>query len=303
MPKILITTSNFDCNLPQVEALRKSGYEIILNPHKRRLTEDEAAILFTSDIAGVIAGVEPLTRRVLQGAKNLKVISRCGTGMDNVDLDAAREHNIVVLNTPDAPAQAVAELAVGLMLNVLRAISTQDRAVRAGKWDRPMGRLLGEQAVGLVGFGRIGRLVAKQVSAFGAKVIAHDPFLDKWNTEAVALDELLARADIVSLHAPYNKDNHCLVDADFLRKMKKDSILINTARGELVDEDALLTALKSGHLAGAGLDVYNAEPYTGPLKDLENIVLTAHTGSYARETRQRQEAEAAENLLNALSKK
>ncbi len=302
MGKILITTSSFDLEAPEIKALEKTGYEVVLNPYKRRLSEEEVSGLLTPDITGMIAGVEPLTRKVIEGAQGLKVISRCGTGMDNVDHEAAQERGVALCNTPDAPAKAVAELTVGLIFSLLRTIPVQDRSIRAGEWERPMGRLLSEQAVGLVGFGRIGKLVAGHLKAFGCEILFYDPFVQQSDLgESLPLDVLLARSDIISLHMPANEQTRNMVDAAFLQKMKKGSYFVNTARGELVDEEALASAVLNGQLAGAALDVYKEEPYNGPLAQLSNVVLSAHTGSYAKETRAQQEAEAARNLLEALN--
>ncbi|PJB69222.1 MAG: hydroxyacid dehydrogenase [Alphaproteobacteria bacterium CG_4_9_14_3_um_filter_47_13] len=299
MQKILITTSSFDLELPEIKTLRESGYEVVLNPYGRRLTEAEIRELLTPDIVGLIAGLEPLTKAVIDAAPHLRVISRCGIGMDNVDLAAAKAQGIQVFNTPDAPTKAVAELAMGLILDALRGISAQDRKIRAGEWQRPMGGLLGARTLGLIGFGRIGRKVAEYAQAFGAEIIMHDPFATD-NPHYVAFDDLLAQADIISLHIPYSKESHHLIDRKALAKMKRGSILVNTARGGLVDEQALAEALQSGHLAGASLDVYAQEPYQGILTDIENITLTAHVGSYAQEARTEQEALAARNMLIGL---
>ncbi len=299
MQKILITTSSFNLETDEVKALQDAGYEVVSNPHKRRLTEGEVSELLTPDIVGMIAGVEPLTRAVIENAQNLKVISRCGIGMNSVDQDAAKDAGIIVSNTPDAPTRAVAELAVGLMLDCLRSISVQDRAIRNKEWGRPMGGLLGERVVGLIGFGRIGKKVAQYVSAFGAEVIAYDSFVTG-DPRLVSLDELLSQSDIVSLHMPYDKDNHHIIDADAFSKMKKGAILINTARGGLVDEIALAASLQNGNLSSAALDVFEEEPYKGALADIDNIVLTAHVGSYAKEARAEQESLATTNLLKGL---
>lgn len=299
MQKVLITTSSFDMDLPEIAAIREAGFEIVLNPLGRRLSEDEVSGLLAPDIAGVIAGLEPLTARVIGGAQGLRVISRCGIGMDNVDLDAAKERGIAVYNTPDAPTKAVAELAIGLMLDVLRGISAQDRAIRGGGWERPMGGLLGARTVGLAGFGRIGRKVADYAAAFGAQIIMHDPFAQD-DPRFVPFEALLARSDILSLHVPYSEENRHMIGAAQLAAMKEGAILINTARGGLVDEEAVAAALRSGRLAGAGLDVFEKEPYKGPLAGVSGAILTAHTGSYAKEARTEQEALAARNLLAGL---
>lgn len=302
MNKILISTSSFDAdNNPALDALRSAGFDIVLNPHQRRLTEDEAAALLTADVVGMIAGVEPLTRRVLEGAPSLKVVSRAGIGLDSVDLDAAKALGIAVSNTPQAPVAAVAELTVGLMLDLLRNISAADRDLRAGIWKPRMGNLLGAQTVGLVGYGRIGRAAATLLKAFGANVLACDPLhVGDDDVAALGIDHLLAAADIVSLHLPYSATNHHLIDADRLAQMKRGALLVNTSRGGLVDETALAAALGSGHLAGAALDAFEEEPYRGPLAALPQMVLTAHMGSYAKESRSRMELEAAENLVAGL---
>jgi len=306
MAKILITTSSFssaaDAELAQ---LRVAGYEVVLNPRRRRLSEDEAQALLTADVEGMIAGVEPLTRRVLAGAKGLKVVSRCGIGLDSVDLEAARELGIEVLNTPDAPSGAVAEITVGLTLAVLRKIALADRQVRAGQWRSLMGRLLSAQVAGVVGYGRIGRKVAALFGAFGCRVLACDPVATAAapGVTLCGLDELLARSDIVSLHLPIGPDTAKLMNAARIARMKKGAVLVNVSRGGLVDEAALHQALVAGQLGGAALDVFEKEPYAGPLAALDQVVLTAHMGSAAEESRAVMEQEAAANLVRALSAK
>ncbi len=299
MQKILITTSSFNLETAEVRALKDAGYEVVLNPYKRRLSESEVSELLTPDVVGMIAGVEPLTRSIIEGATGLRAIARCGIGMDSVDVDAAKAAGILVSNTPDAPTRAVAELALGLMLDCLRSISVQDRAIRNNEWVRPMGGLLGERTVGLIGFGRIGKKVAEYASAFGANIIAYDPILQN-DDRLVSLDDLLLQADIVSLHIPYSKENRHIIDEAAFSKMKQGAVLINTARGGLVDEAALFKALQDGDLSCAAMDVFEEEPYSGALAALDNIVLTAHVGSYAKEARAEQESLAAVNLLKGL---
>lgn len=303
MSRVLITTSSFavDDQSP-LALLHRAGYEVVLNPFGRRLKEEEVLDLVSNNQpVGIIAGVEPLTARVLEAAPALRVISRCGIGLDNVDFEAARRRGIAVFNTPDAVTPAVAELTVGLMLTVLRRIVEADGAVRSGKWHRPMGRLLGAQTVGLIGCGRVGSAVALLVKLFGAQVLGYDPFLHHHPAVSlVSLDELLARSDIVSLHIPYDKSVHHLVDRHVISRMKPGAIIINTARGGLVDEEALYEAIHGGRLAGAGLDTFETEPYVGPLAELPQVVLTPHIGSYAREARIEMERQAVLNLVSAL---
>ncbi len=303
MNTLVISTSSFDTdNNPPLQHLQKSGMSIVTNPHRRKLAEDEIIALLQGGAIGLIAGIEPLTRRVFEAAPQLRVISRCGAGLDSVDLAAAKQHGITVLNTPEAPAQAVAELTLAYILTLLRQISTIDTAVRNGEWPRTQGRLLAAQTVGVIGLGHIGRRVARLCQAFEATVIAHDPFVQQApdGITLMPLPQLLASADIVTLHVPYSTELHHLLDAKAFAAMKPEAIVINAARGGLVDEAALATALTTDTIAAAALDVFEQEPYHGPLTACHNTILTSHIGSLARESRQRMEIEAAENLLQGL---
>ncbi|CAN5541980.1 phosphoglycerate dehydrogenase [soil metagenome] len=294
--KVLITTSSFaERDNADTAALLDAGIELIFNPWGRRLSEADALSFFSEhDPVGVVAGVEPLTANVLCAAPALKAIARCGTGLDSVDLKTSAARGVRVSNTPAAPGVAVAELTIGLMLSVLRQIAQADRIIRGGKWKALTGGLLGARTVGLIGYGRIGQRVGALASAFGAKIIAYDPFYRSLEAPFVSLETLLAQADIVSLHAA---PGSLRLSEEHLSRMKRGAILINTARGDLVDEDALLSALQSGALGGAGLDVFTSEPYSGPLSAIDTVVLTAHMGSYAAESRSLQEREALANLV------
>ena len=305
MPKLLISTSSFDIQNNQIlQNLQEQGFEIILNPYGRKLKETEVLELLTDDVIGIIAGVEPLTRKVLSSAKSLKIISRCGIGTDSVDLEAAAEMGILVHITPSAPVIAVAELTVSLILSTLRRTSEADRNLRQGNWKPLMGRLLASQVIGLVGYGRVGKRVGQLLGAFGAQTIAYDICCgDSLFADTVcssSLDELLERATVITLHIPYSADNHHFADRNFISKMKFGSILVNASRGGLVDEEALYDALVSGHLAGAALDTFEEEPYSGQLITLPQVVLTPHMGSYAKEARIQMEQEAAQNLFDSL---
>ena len=303
MQKFVISTSSFDTdNNPAIQRLVQAGLQQVTNPYGRRLTEDEAESLLEDSVVGMIAGIEPLTARVIQSAKNLKVISRCGTGMDSVDQTAAKNHGITVLNTPEAPAQAVAELTMGLMLSCLRRINTTDQQIRNGEWPRTLGSLLAAQTVGIIGLGHIGKRVAKLCQAFEARVIACDPLV-KQAPEYITLmpmNRLLETADIISLHTFYSPELHHLIDTQAFARMKPGALLINAARGELIDEQALKDALDCGKLSAAALDTFEQEPYQGPLLECKNLILSSHVGSLAKEARQRMELEAADNLLNGL---
>ncbi len=305
MTKIVISTSSFDINNnPYIKRLTKGGMQIVLNPYQRKLSEDEILALLGDDTIGLLAGIEPLTKKVLNSAHGLKVIARCGTGLDSVDSDAAHQNDILVSNTPEAPAQAVSELTMGLILSVLRQIGSTHRLIQDGQWPRTQGNLFAAQTVGIIGLGHIGRRVAALCLAFGAKVIAHDPYLQQAHPDISLLqfEQLIKTANVISLHIPYSQNTHHLISADTISLMKPGTILINAARGGLIDENALIEALKSGHIAGAALDVFEQEPYQGPLLNYNNVVMTSHIGSLAKESRQRMELEAAENLLSGLIK-
>jgi len=303
MTDILISTSSFELDdNPGIERLRAAGLSISTNPFGRKLTENEISELLGESVLGLLAGVEPLTAKVIGAAGNLRVISRLGVGMDSVDQGAAAKRDIAVLSTPDAPVDAVVEMTLGLMLATLRQIPAADRQVRDGGWPRLKGHLLKSRTVGILGLGRIGTRVAALCSAFGAQVIAYDPVVDSSSTDVkqVGLSELFSAADIVSLHLPYSAATHHIINAETMATMKPGAILINTARGSLVDETALLAALRDGRLSSAGLDVFEEEPYAGELLQLPQLVLTPHLASSAIESRRQMEHEAADNLYRGL---
>ena len=304
---ILITTSSFD--VESNEALAKiiaEGIKIKLNPYGRRLSEIEAVeLLAEPGLIGMIAGVEPINQSALSGAPKLKVISRCGIGMDNIDRGSAEAFGILLCNTPNAPSIAVAELVIGLILNLLRKISLADRTIRSHAWKQHMGNLLAKKTVGIIGYGGIGRRVAQLLTAFNARVLAYDTCDVNAEQGVIICDfeQVITQSDIVTLHVPYTSENHHLINDTALNKMKQGAILVNVARGGLVDEKALLAALTAKQISGAALDCFESEPYSGPLTKLDHVVLTAHMGAYAMESRQIMEIDAAENLLQGLRNK
>ena len=302
---ILITTSSFGASdSAPLKKMQRLGLNVILNPYGRKLTEEEAqTFLEEHQPVGLVAGVEPLTERIMQNTPSLKVISRCGIGMDSVDLEAAKRLGISVTNTPDAPTIPVAELTMGMILGLLRQIHVTDAGIRKDRWERPMGVLLYGKTMGIVGCGRIGTRLARILQGFDCTVLGADPACPECaDYRLVDLEEVLAGSDIISLHLPYCAQTHHFINADRMALMNKGSYLINAARGGLVDENALFQALNTGHLAGAALDCFEQEPYQGPLKELKNVLLTAHIGSYAREGRIMMEAQAVENLIHELKK-
>jgi len=301
MTAILFSTSTFNLDfVPDRTDLERAGIELRINPFRRKLTEDEAAHLLADGVVGVVAGLEPLTARVLESARSLRAIARVGIGLDSVDLGAARRLGIEVMNTPDPPARAVAELTLGHILSLLRRISLVDRRLHEGTWTPEMGSLLSGRTVGFVGFGRIGRRLARLLEPFEVTILVNDPAADDVSHERTDLDDLLRRSHVVTLHVPYAPDTHHLIDADRLATMRSDAILVNVARGGLVDEEALATAIDTGTIAGAALDCFAEEPYHGPLAGMERVQMTAHMGTYARETRDQMEREAATQIVDFL---
>ena len=290
---------------PSLAHLDGAGYEVLLAPAGRQPSEDELVRLLPGCV-GYLAGVEPVTRRVLDSAADLRVISRNGTGVDSIDLAAAESRGIPVLRAEGANARAVAELALGLVFALARDIPQCDRWVKDGEWKRGNGVELEEKTLGLVGCGRIGRAVAKMALGVGMKVVAFDAYPDESFAPSPhfrqgALEEVLAKSDFLSFHCPPPSGGRPILDTAALAKMKRGSFLINTARHEVLDAEAVLAALDSGHLAGAALDVFDAEPPRDTrLARHPRIIATAHIGAFTRESVDRAMYAAVENLLRAL---
>ncbi len=299
---VAITTSNFDLDNPLVGELDRRGWAVVRNPHGRRMAEDEVTALLAEHHAeAMIAGVEPLNEQVFAANPQLKYISRCGIGLDSIDMDAATARGIWVGNTPDAPSAAVAELAVGLMLALTRRIVESDQSVRRGEWRQLMGTSLGERVVGIIGLGRIGTRVADLVANFGARVAYYDPLVSEpFLTRYPNLLDLARNVDLLTIHVPLGDKTRYIVDAEVLDALPDHAFVVNTSRGGLLDEAALLRALEERRIAGAALDVFEREPYTGPLVGRPDVVITAHMGSYSRQTRVAMETDALANLLGAL---
>lgn len=302
---ILITTWPFAVTDKRpLRALQRAGFRV-LEPARRKkikLTADEVRH-WLARADGVIAGTEKFDTRMLAAAgPRLRFISRVGIGVDNLDFHACARHGIAVAYTPGASTEAVAELALGLMLDCLRGVTGADAGVRTGNWSRFIGRELAAQTVGIIGLGRIGRRVAQLLQPFGCRVLANDlkpdrAFARRHGITLTTKARIYREAGVVTLHVPLTPLTRGLVDAATLKKMRRGSVLINTARGGLVDEPALAAALKRGHLAAAGLDVFAQEPYHGALARLPQVVLTAHMGSCTDRSRVAMETGAVNNLL------
>lgn len=270
--------------------------------------EDEATRQALHGQAAILAGSELFDASTLAGADDLKVIARNGVGYDKVDLDECTKRGIVVTYTPGVMADAVADLTFALLLAAVRQIPAGDRNVKSGGYDVPIGEDLPSMTLGLLGCGRIGAETVRRAKGFRMRVLVHDPYVDAaqlqaLGAEAVDRATLLAEADAISLHVPMSEENAEVVNADFLQAMKKGSYLINTARGGLVDEPALLAALASGHIAGAGLDCQATEPPVGvsaELVALDNVVASPHSGSLTITARVRMARMAAQSMVDVL---
>lgn len=302
--KVLISTSSFAVyDRRPLDILESNGIDYTLNPHGRTLKPSEV-IKLARDHIGIIAGTEQLSKEILLQLPSLKVISRCGVGMDNVDIDTCKQLNITVKNTPNSVTQAVAELTLGFIINISRGICSMNQEMRDAIWNKKMGNLVTGKTIGIIGLGRIGKRVSQLLNPFDVEIIAFDPFPDReWaeknNVRFVQIDELMKKSDIITIHIPYSEENHHFIDLIKLKIMKKNAYIINVARGGLIDELALYNSLKNGDIGGAVMDVYESEPYSGPLKELDNTILTPHIGSYAMESRIQMELEATNNLIES----
>jgi len=303
--RILIATFPFGkCGRKPLSLLEETGWEIIQNPYNRRLSPDEIGEIIRG-VDAIIAGTEPYNHDILKNNPKLRGISRVGVGLDNVDLDYCKNQGISVTYTPDAPSQGVAELTVCNIINLLRYILISDRSVKHNCWYRYIGSLLEEVKIGVVGVGRIGKKVIKLLKPFRPEIIGCDlkrdkKFSDENKFEWVEKEELFRNSDLVTLHIPYNEFNHHYVDRVTIAKMKRGSFLINTSRGGILDETALIDALIEKHLAGAALDVFENEPYNGNLIKFDNVILTAHIGASANRSRYLMELGAAEDCIRVL---
>lgn len=283
---------------PSLERLRAAGFEVVFCTPGKSPSEDELIALLPGCV-GFLAGVEPVTARVLAAATDLRVISRNGTGVDSIDLEAAKQRGITVCRAEGANARGVAELAIGLMLALARAIPASDRAIKAGQWERQTGIELEGKTLGLIGCGRIGRLVAKMAAGLDLRVVVYDVAPAAGMT-MLPLEELLAAADVISLHCPAGAKP--VVDAAALARMRRGALLINTARAGLLDEAAVLAALESGQLGGLASDVLEGEPPTNRrLAEHPRVIVTPHAGALTHESVDRAVTVAVDNLLEVLS--
>ena len=298
--KILIGPSSFaEKDKNPLELLQQQGYTVINNPYGRKLTKEELLILLEPDVVGLIAGLEKLDRDVMSKS-HLQCISRVGSGISNVDLAAAKDLNIVVKSTPDGPTQSVAELTVGALLSLLRLIPEMNEDLHNGKWAKKIGYELKGKVCLVIGYGRIGKRVADLLKAFGVDIVVYDPYLQSQIgfKKIEQIEDILPTVDIITVHS---SGENCLFSGKEFLLMKDGVFILNAARGNAIDEQALINALESKKILGAWLDTFVEEPYTGELTKYKNVLLTPHAGSYTIECRRSMEIEAVNNLINSIN--
>ncbi|MBB5173832.1 NAD(P)-dependent oxidoreductase [Texcoconibacillus texcoconensis] len=305
--KVVVTDFEYSTFVPEQEVLDELGIELQFEQCK---TEDEL-IAACHDADALLNQYAQITRNVIENLPNCKIISRYGIGFNNVDLEAANEKGIIVSNVTDYCLDEVSDHAMALLLDSVRKITKLNNAVKSGTWDfkkaAPIYRLRGS-TLGLVGFGNIPQVLSQKAQAFGINVVAYDPFVpsevaEEHSVELVSLDELCERSDYVSIHLPLNKKTEKIISHDQFEKMKEEAFIINTARGPVIDEKALIEALQEGKIAGAGLDVVEKEPIeqTNPLLEMDNVVLNPHAAFYSAEAEAELKRKAAENVADVLS--
>jgi D-3-phosphoglycerate dehydrogenase len=301
--RVLVSTFPFgQLDFTPIRLLESANLEFVINPIGRKLKESELEELI-SDFDILIAGTEVISAKVISHAKHLKLIARVGIGLDNVDLLTAKKNGIIVTYTPDAPAKAVSDLTIGLMISLLRQIHISNVKMHEGNWYRFFGRRVGEVTIGLIGMGRIGLGVMSRLQGFGCKkILVHDikpnhALENAFDFEWTDLDRIYKESDVISLHVPLTKLTKGMIGKSELLKMKSDAFIINTSRGGIINESDLFQVLKSGHLGGAAIDVFEQEPYMGELKNIQNCILTSHMGSMSIDCRSRMETEATQEVL------
>ncbi len=306
MGKILVTPRSLTREgHPSLERLKRAGHDIIFSTPGIQPDEDELLKLLPGCV-GYLAGVERVSARVLEGAKGLKVISRNGSGVDNIDLEAAERLGITICKAEGANAKGVAELTIGLMFALVRSIPFHDGRMKAGAWERRKGVELEGRVLGLAGCGQIGKEVASRALGLGMEVRAHRRNPDRSFSPSerfrwVPFDELLKYSDIISLHRPATQSGEPVITAEVIGRMKRGVFLINTARSSLIDEQAVLEALDDGRIAGVATDVYTKEPPEDlSLVNHDRVIATPHLGGFTEESVDRATGEAVENLLKAM---
>ncbi len=308
--KILVTPTSYGSQDDSLKSdLEKIVGEVIYNTTGKPLKSEQLRESLVG-VDGLIAGLDEIDRKALEAAPDLKVIARYGVGYNNVDLEAASKRDIIVTNTPGANAISVAELTVALILNLLRPIIPAVQGTKGGEWPRYKGFSLAGKTIGLLGLGAIGKETAKRLVGFNCEILAYDVYPDEkfaaeHQIKMSLLEDMLARSDIISLHLPGTPETKEIVNAEFLKKMKTGAWLVNTARGDLIKEEALIQALQTGKLRGAALDVYPQEPpgKENPLLALDQVITTPHMGAHSDSATNAMGRMALDECLRVLSGK
>ena len=289
-----------------IEKLKQAGFEVDVNP---TITPEQLTKIVSNYDALIVRSRTKVTKEIIEAGRRLRVIGRAGAGLDNIDLETAKQRGITVLSTPEALAEAVAELTIGLIISLARSIPLADRTLKEGKWIKKklMGWQLEGKTLGTIGLGNVGERVARIAKALGMKIVIREiiplspELLKELESELVPLKELLQRSDVVTLHVPLTSQTYHMIGAKEFQLMKNGAFLVNTSRGAVVDEKALLTALKSGKIGGAALDVYEVEPPRDlELIRLSNVVCTAHIGAQTKEAQNAAASMIAEKIINSL---
>lgn len=293
--KVAVGASSFGDAAPEVmERLQERGIEVIRNPYGRKMTQAEI-IEHLQGAAGLLAGLEPLNEEVFSACPDLRAIARIGIGMDNVDREAAQRHGIKVSNTPEGPTDAVAEMTLAALLAICHNLIPANEDVHQGIWKKRMGRSIQELKVLMVGYGAIGRRTAQLLRSLGAQIMVYDKYLPEKSTHT--LEEGILEADVISLHASGKEE---ILSEELFARMKGNVILLNSARGGLINEQALYHGLKTGKVAAFWGDALWTEPYEGMLRECENAILTPHICTYTTQCRRSMERQAVDNLLEDL---
>lgn len=290
MQKVVCTALSTEAG-PHVGMLSKAGFEVVDAPRDVNLYDPELLYPYVKDCVAVVAGSEPWPESLIATCPKLRVLARTGVGFDAIDVPACNRHRVIVATTPGVNHHAVAEHTFALLLGVARGFPSRDQHVRACTWLRASTPRVMGRTLGIVGLGRIGRAVATRAVGLGMKVVAYEPypqreFCEQWGVELASFEDLLRTSDYVTLHLPMGAETRHIMNAKTFAMMKPGSVFINTARGLLVDENALIEALNSGHLRGAGLDVFEVEPLPGdsPLLKMENVLLSGHLAGLDHES-------------------
>jgi len=307
--KILVTDYEYESLKIEEKIIQENGGELL----KAQCKTEEEVINAAKDVDGLLVQYAPIGRKVFESLPKLKVVARYGIGVDVIDVTAATEHDVAVLNVPDYCVEEVSDHALALLLACGRKIVLLNSLVKEGKWDyklaKPIYRLK-NKTLGLIGFGKIARNLAKKASSLGLKILSFDPFLDHkitkhFNVELVNFNTLLRASDYISIHVPLNQDTKHLISIDQFEMMKKSAYLINTSRGPIIDEKALINALRNNQISGAALDVTEEEPLNknSDLLNMENVIITPHTAWYSEESELTLHKNVAEGVVDFLTGK